>query len=235
MPNYQKGKIYALRSHQTDDVYIGSTCQLLCQRKGGHKVKAKRWKNGKCKYVCTSHILCEYDDMYIELVENYPCNSKTELLRREGEIIRQTEHCINKAIAGRTSKEYVKDNLEKTKAYKQRWHKENKERMNAKSKQNYLDNKERYNAQSKANYQKNKAKQLAKQAKKYTCECGKTLSIGKRARHEKSRKHIAFINGENISDPSRKYTCKCGAVISKHSKRGHEKSQKHIKAIEALN
>lgn len=30
MPDYNKGKIYSLRSHQTNDIYIGSTCQKLC-------------------------------------------------------------------------------------------------------------------------------------------------------------------------------------------------------------
>jgi hypothetical protein len=37
----------------------------------------------------------------IELVENYPCNSKNELMKREGYYIQNNE-CINKCVAGRT-------------------------------------------------------------------------------------------------------------------------------------
>ena len=54
----------------------------------------------------------------LELYENYPCNNKKELERREGEIIRQFKadinyNVINKAIAGRTHKEYTEDNKDK--------------------------------------------------------------------------------------------------------------------------
>ena len=39
MPNYQNGKIYCIRSHQTDNIYIGSTTQKLCVRMAEHKRK----------------------------------------------------------------------------------------------------------------------------------------------------------------------------------------------------
>jgi len=105
MPNYNNGKIYCLRSHQTNDVYYGSTTQKkLAVRKGGHKADYKRWVAGKGHYK-TSFELVKYDDCYIELVELYPCKCKGELERREGEIIRYNE-CINKSYCcGRTKKE----------------------------------------------------------------------------------------------------------------------------------
>ena len=40
----------------------------------------------------------------IELVENYPCNSKEELTAREGFYI-QSNECVNKLVAGRTQRE----------------------------------------------------------------------------------------------------------------------------------
>lgn len=131
--------------------------------------------------------------MYIELIEDFPCETKAELLKREGEFIREMD-CINKHIAGRSKKQYVKDNAEKVKKYKQKWCEENKDRLKIDKRQNYEDNKAKYNAQSKANYQKNKEKQLASQAVKYTCGCGKTLTTGKKARHAKSQKHIKYLN-----------------------------------------
>ena len=52
------------------------------------------------------------DNCKIELIENYCCECKEELLRREGHYIRENE-CVNKLIAGRTKKEYKSENKEK--------------------------------------------------------------------------------------------------------------------------
>ena len=109
---YSNGKIYSIRSYQTDMIYIGSTCQLLCQRLAKHRINYKNYLLGKYANV-SSYKLLEYDDYYIELVEEYPCDNKSQLNRREGEIIRQTENCINKKIEGRTNKEYYIDNKDK--------------------------------------------------------------------------------------------------------------------------
>jgi hypothetical protein len=101
MPDYQKGKIYKLWSPQGTDeeVYYGSTCNDLRYRKYGHKNKTHN---------CSSKILFEkYDDVRIELIEDYPCNNRAELNKKEGEYIRENK-CLNKAIAGRTMKEYLK-------------------------------------------------------------------------------------------------------------------------------
>ena len=92
MDRYQNGKIYSIRSHQTDDVYIGSTCLSLAKRIYGHRADYNMWKKGTRHYV-TSYDILTYNDNYIELLENYPCGGKNELLRREGQLIRTTENC----------------------------------------------------------------------------------------------------------------------------------------------
>ena len=102
--DYQNGKIYCIRSNQTDDVYYGSTTQPLYKRLSSHKNKFKMWKTQNHHFITSFEIL-KYDDAYIELVENFPCNSIEELHKREGEIIRANE-CVNKRIAGRNKKEY---------------------------------------------------------------------------------------------------------------------------------
>jgi hypothetical protein len=113
MPDYQKGKIYALRSYQTEHIYIGSTIQPLSVRKGEHKKNYKKYLNNIYGYT-TSYELVKYDDYYIELLEICPCHTKEELLRKEGEFIRAMT-CVNKQIAGRTKKEYNDDNKESRK------------------------------------------------------------------------------------------------------------------------
>ena len=194
MPNYQNARIYALKSNQTDNIYIGSTCQkYLCQRKCQHMVKHRRLKNGKSKQRCASFKICEYDDMYIELIENYPCDTKEELFQREGELIRETENCVNYRIAGRTKKQYTEDNKEKVEEYQKQYQIDHQERIKEQKRLNHLKNKESRNALSKAYYEKNKEAQLARQSVKYTCGCGKTLTTGKKSRHAKSQKHIKYL------------------------------------------
>ena len=109
MPNYQNGKIYCIRSPNTEQIYIGSTVDTLCRRFSKHK-------NSKTNQT-QSKILFDAGDAYIELIELYPCNSKEELNKREGEIMRATLNCCNRYIAGRTNAEYYKDNIDKRKEY----------------------------------------------------------------------------------------------------------------------
>ena len=77
MPNYDNGKIYSIRSYSRPDlVYIGSTTEQLSKRFYQHKKPSNKVKSSKK--------IIDLGDAYIELIENYSCNSKEELHRREG-------------------------------------------------------------------------------------------------------------------------------------------------------
>ena len=111
MTDYTNGKIYIIRSHQTYQVYIGSTVQTLAKRVGGHRAHYKHHlKRGG--NVTTSFEIIKHPDHYIELVEEYPCENKMQLERREGQIMRATDNCVNKNVAGRNAAEYRIDNVE---------------------------------------------------------------------------------------------------------------------------
>ena len=126
MTDYKKGLIYTIRSPHTDNIYIGSTCQRLSKRLYAHRDNYRSYKNGATKYM-TSYKILEFGDEYIELLESYPCNSKMELHKREGELIRQYKDvCVNRCITGRTRKQYKCENKEQIKQYYQ----ENKEKIN---------------------------------------------------------------------------------------------------------
>jgi hypothetical protein len=201
MPDYSQGKIYSIRSYLTDDVYYGSTIETLTNRLAGHKRKYKLWLENKVLTNYSSYRIFEKDiDAYIELVELYPCNSKIELHRKEGEIIRANV-CVNKLIAGRTREEWKKDNKEQIKQYYQ----DNKQQIAERNKQYRQDNKEIYNDYYKQYYQDNKEeilehnKQYRQNNKeqlniKYTCECGSISIKTHKTRHEKTKKHQAFIS-----------------------------------------
>ena len=106
MPDYKLGKIYQIWSPNTDRVYIGSTTQPLHKRLHDHK----KGLTGK-KYRCSRKVL-ECGEACIELIEDYPCAKKSELNRREGQIMRGYDKRVNKQLAGRTRAEYRDDNRE---------------------------------------------------------------------------------------------------------------------------
>ena len=148
MPDFKNGKIYKLWSPQGDEIYIGSTTQPLYKRLNQHK-------NGRD---CNSKYLFEnYNVVKIELIEEYPCNNKMELDRKEGEHVRENE-CLNKNVPGRTAKEWYQDN---------NYYENNKEKLN----------------------------------KKFKCQCGGKYIFQHISSHNKSKKHINFMNSQQEQQP----------------------------------
>lgn len=98
MPDYSKAKIYKITSLQSEKIYIGSTTAALSQRFSQHKNVLNN---------CTSKQLLEYDDVKIELIEDYPCKSGRELTEREIYHITNTTNCINKITSLAPCNEYL--------------------------------------------------------------------------------------------------------------------------------
>ena len=99
---YKNGKIYSIRSHQTEQIYIGSTCVPLCKRIYLHKAGYKHYLKHNKNYISSFEII-KYDDCYIELIEEYPCDNKMELTRKEGEHIR-ANNCVNVCLKNKPNK-----------------------------------------------------------------------------------------------------------------------------------
>ena len=106
MVNYENSKIYKIVDNTNDNIYIGSTTKLLCQRLAGHRTNYELYKNKGLKYI-TSFKILENGDYDIVLLLNYPCNSKEELHAKERYYI-ETLSCVNKNIPGRSIKERMK-------------------------------------------------------------------------------------------------------------------------------
>jgi hypothetical protein len=170
MPDYSKGKIYAIRCTDSDDVYIGSTVESLSKRMSGHRTDYKS-KPNKCR----SHILIGRGTAYIELVEDFPCDNVEQLRKREGEIIR-SRVCVNRCVAGRTKEEHYRDNRDRFLEYHKEYSEKNRDAILEQKKEYYKENrdaileqkkeynkeyrqknKDKINAQRKEAYQKKKA------------------------------------------------------------------------------
>jgi len=180
MPNYQNGKIYTIRSRSREDlIYVGSTTRRLSERLGQHK-RAPAKTSSKC--------IIEIGDSYIELYENFSCNSREELNKREGDIIRLI-NCVNKNIPGRCSKERYEDNKEEVLKNMKHYYKDNKVERLEKIKEYYEQNKEDRIKYAKEYRTKNNETLSEKYKKKFTCKCGKTLRWRDKARHNKTKYH----------------------------------------------
>jgi len=176
--DYSKGKIYTIRSRSCDLVYIGSTIQTLPVRFREHKKHFKYYKQGKYAFV-SSYIILDKGDTYIELFELYPCDSKIELERYEGQCQRKYE-CVNNNIAGRTKAEYREENKERLAEISKKYREENKEYFKEYRKKHRDDMKEYRNKE-----------------KSVKCEvCGSTVKQTKFKRHTGTKKHHRALGGE---------------------------------------
>ena len=164
MPDYSNGKIYTIRNRNDDTkIYVGSTIQSLAVRFGGHKRNAKQ---EKCMNILLYiEVNDDWDNWYIELYENYSCNNREELLKKEGEVIRLIG-TLNSRIAGRDMKDYRKDNAEEIKEYKKQYHIKNEEKEKEQTKQYRIKNADKIKEKVNQYYIDN-AKQIIENKKQY--------------------------------------------------------------------
>jgi hypothetical protein len=198
-----KGYIYSIRSHQTKDIYIGSTGQHLSARMGSHRREYKNMLNGSKQRISSSIEILKYEDAYIELIIEVEVKSRQELFRIEGEYIR-TMNCVNKQIAGRIRKERDQENKEHNTEMRKQHYENNKEHNKKISKiyadnhkeekkQNHIDHKEERNKRCNQRYQDNKVIIREQQKQKFTCICGAICSISSKYNHTKSKKHNLYV------------------------------------------
>ena len=170
---YQNGKIYKIISFSHPDlVYYGSTCNTLSKRFGEHQTHFKKPDHNRV----VNEIL-KFDDAKILLVELFPCNSKIELVKREGEYI-LNNNCVNKKVAGRTKEEYRIQNRENILIAKRKYRENNIEKCKLLGKINY-----------------EKKKEILKEI--IMCSCGSKITRSWKTQHEKTIKHLNFLNLNN--------------------------------------
>jgi hypothetical protein len=181
---YKRGKIYKLISNQTDLVYYGSTIEVkLSSRLSGHRRDLKRWLNKKFAYVSSFEII-KFDDAKIILVENYPCNTKYELISREQWYIDNMD-CVNKRGS------CIGSNIED---YRKQYYKNNKTQITEKHKSYYESHKKEIYEKAKEFYKDHKEAIDEKRNKRCSCECGKVYTHHHRSDHFKTRWHQNHID-----------------------------------------
>ena len=206
MVNYNNAKIYKIipiNGDDESDVYFGSTTkEFLSQRMVYHRDDYRKWKNGKHHY-CSIYAMFEkhgIENCKIVLLENVNANSKDEMLAREAYYIRNFK-CINKNIPLRKVNEFMHEyhikNREILSEKKKIYRANNKDKICEQKKIYREMNKEKICERSKKYYEANKEIINEKNKQKITCECGSICRRNDLRRHERSKKHIDFINNQN--------------------------------------
>jgi len=103
MMSYADAKIYKLVFTGTTDCYIGSTTVSLNLRLSHHKHQALHPDKQKQTTAC--HYIQTHSGVAIELVEEFPCDTKEQLNIRERYWIENTPNTVNKNLPGQSWKE----------------------------------------------------------------------------------------------------------------------------------
>jgi hypothetical protein len=172
MADYTSGKIYCLWCND-EYYYIGSTKNELRYRLGKHKQDSKRHPERKV-YEHINEI--GWDNVKIQLIEEFPCNNRKELCNKENEYIasmRGDVHCLNIKLAELTPEElleqqknYRQENRDKILDYKKKYRDENKIKIEEYNKKYKEINKDEIKEKLQEYNQKNKEK-IALQTKAY--------------------------------------------------------------------
>lgn len=186
MPDYSKCVIYKLECSDNDitDIYIGSTCNFN-RRKTEHKSICNNSEDKKYNLFVYQYIRDHggFDNWNMLLIEKYSCNNKLEKLSREKHWAKELNAKLNKRNENRTYNELLE--------YNKIWHRNNKDVLLKQKKEYYEDNKELIKEKNNIHYHDNKDKIL----QQIECpNCGHTIALNNKKRHEKTKKHIKNSN-----------------------------------------
>jgi len=168
MPDYSKACIYKIK-HRDDfddeNIYIGSTCNLI-RRRSGHKNACCNQDNKDYNLNIYKYIRDNggWDCFILIKMHDYPCDNKSDLVIEERRCVDMLRPILNMYNPCRSMKEYYQDNKEIIKNNVKKYRENNKEKINEKRKE------------------------------KITCECGCIITKRILELHKKTQKHIDLMN-----------------------------------------
>lgn len=173
-----KHKIYKITSNHTNDVFIGSTIRTLQEALEDHESTYNRHLKDDKNHYCTSFKLLKQSTYNIELIIEV---NENEMVKIKNDHIKNTQHCVNKHVAGRTQKEWQQDTSQHRLEVAKEYYEKNKEKIKENKKEYYKNNKD-----------------TMKKRDVITCVCSGTYSGGQEKKHSQTKKHQDFINGGKI-------------------------------------
>lgn len=209
--DYSKGIIYVIKNDVNNMIYVGSTTLTKEVRFSYHQyaINSPQHQNQKI-YKAMREI--GFENFYIELIEEYPCENIEQLEAREGHWIRELDsynNGYNSQIAGRSKKENYDENrtriLEQKRQYyedkkdsileqRKRYYESNKEKVLEKVKKYQEDNRDKIRVRHREYEKKHREETNEKKREKVECECGKIISRGALPMHKKRKFHLSKVS-----------------------------------------
>jgi len=145
------------------EVYIGSTNNLQ-ERKWHHKGKCN--SNWHLPVYMFINVNGGFDNWAFEILDEIEVEGKKRY-EIEREFVKKFPLNLNSNLPSRTEKEHKKDNAEKIKKVKDKHYKNNPDLV--------------------------KKWYLSRKSKNFICECGSVGKLQHKARHQRTQKHINYI------------------------------------------
>jgi len=134
--------------------------------------------------------------------------------------------CINQVIPYKTREEILQDKRDRSKSEigkqdRLKYKSQHRQELSVKERERYNANKDEINKRRNA---------------KYVCVCGIENSITNKSQHEKTKRHLDFVeNGIKYVKPTRTYeeykndkiNCDCGGKYTPNAKAEHFKTKRH--------
>lgn len=168
---YSSGKIYKLICND-GHYYYGSTIVKLSQRFYGHKESSKTMTSKVYTYINK----IGWNNVKIELVESFPCETREELRKKENEYIISSigddlnlntlKSYISESEYNERCKNYYIANKEHILKRNETYYKTHEEQIKDKRHENYLKNREKVNSKNKA-YQEIHKEEVKQQRKEF--------------------------------------------------------------------
>jgi len=206
---YQDGKIYKLTC-KDGHYYIGSTTTSLIKRFSSHKYTIKKNTNGG-NYTYFNSL--PITDINIELIENYPCNTKGELRKREDYYIQfslSDRYCLNTFRAFQSDDDkkeydrlYYTLNKDKAKENIKKYYEANKETIIESHREYNEQNREKVDSYQ-AQYRLDNAEKRREYTKQYAKEHPEQVKEAKKKYNEENKeKNMAYWKEYNNKEENK--------------------------------
>jgi len=229
MPDYSKGKIYTIRCRTNPQhVYVGGTVKTLSRRLQCHKSRSINYQN----MLLYSTIANNWDNWFIQLYEDFPCDNRKQLCKREGEIIRLIG-TLNTKIAGRSLIEYRLENVDFVKDYNKNYYKNNADKIKEMQKNYQQKNAEKLKLKRKE-YLLQNADKLKQQRKEYRQRNADKIKLQKQDYHRRNADKIKQKKQELIQPNADKIKQQKQELIQQNAHEIEPKKQELIQQNNAL-
>lgn len=174
------GRIYIIRSPNTEMVYVGSTTLSLKER---FVIHISGWRYNQH---CSSHLVLDEGEAYIELIEEVEVESERELAMLEQQWIDNTPNTVNKKRAYRSYEERLQQHRTRNRKYREE-HREKVSELRKKYQEEHRKEIAEYNRKYREGHREERNK---KQREQVLCEvCGCYVTKGSKSKHMSTAKH----------------------------------------------